>query len=343
MYKIIIIDDIELTRKSIAKTIQRNLPDCTVVGEAADGQDGLQKILTIVPDIIISDIKMPNLDGLSMIQLVKTSFPNTQVIFITGYQDFENIHTALQLHASAFLLKPIHESQLIDAIRQAIGNIHKNSLSIFQELQNIKNLLLTENDSLLEQAFSRILEQADYQGHSDPSFLLSCIQQACSFMLHYYWNLSPKRISLEQETAWIYELHNVPPSRDEQIDFLLSYQNRLFLFSHREHERYSLMITHVLQYIHDNFRHELTLSDTALHFSINASYLSSRIKKETGQNFTDLVTTERLHYAKKLLRNPQKRINEVAEQSGFRDYTYLYQAFKKHEGISPKEYRNQFL
>lgn len=113
MYKIVIIDDNELTRKSIAKTIKRQLPDCAIVGDASNGREGLSCIQSVCPDIIISDIKMPDLDGLSMVRMVQSSLPASQIIFITGYQDFENAHAAIRLHACAFLLKPIHDSQLL--------------------------------------------------------------------------------------------------------------------------------------------------------------------------------------------------------------------------------------
>ena len=85
------------------------------------------------------------------------------------------------------------------------------------------------------------------------------------------------------------------------------------------------------------------LSEVAKVVSVNPSYLSSLIKKETGKNFIDIIIEARLEHAKKLLQNPCHRINEVADLSGFKDYAYFYQTFKKHVGLSPKEYRNQFL
>ncbi len=343
MYKVIIIDDNELTRKSIAKTIDKQIPQCTVVDDASDGKEGLLKILSVMPDIIISDIRMPNLDGLSMVRIVQTSFPATQVIFITGYQDFENAHAAIQLHACAFLLKPIHSNKLIEALQLAITNIQKNSPSLLQELQSLKQILEESEEEHLHNILLRILRQVHFQSNNDPSFVLSGIQQICAFMLHYYWNLAPQKIDLEQETAALYELKNVPQNETDQLTFLISYKDRLRLFTGKEKNNRSLMISHVLQYIQDNFKQDLSLNDTALFFSVNASYLSSRIKKETGKSFTELITEKRLRYAKELLRNPRIRINEVSEQSGFKDYVYFYQAFKKQEGISPKEYRNHFL
>lgn len=102
---------------------------------------------------------------------------------------------------------------------------------------------------------------------------------------------------------------------------------------------HSLLIRSVIEYIHGNYGSELSLNTLAKKFWVNPSYLSALIKKETGENFIDLLTKIRLEEAKKLLKDPRLKINEVSQMVGYSDYTYFYQVFKKHESISPKEYK----
>ena len=347
MYKIVIIDDNELTRRSIAKTIKRRLPDCSVVGDASDGREGLSCIQSVCPDIIISDIKMPDLDGLSMVRMVQSALPATQIIFITGYQDFENAHAAIRLHACAFLLKPIHDSQLLEAIALAMDEIQKNAPSMIQGFQELGLLLQQNATEAFEEKLSSIYRKAIYLVQKAPDdssdILLNCMRQVCSIILHYFWNLAPQKINLDQETTDLYHFTQVPDSEAEWSAFLMGYSNRLRLFAVREQQNYSLIITHVLQYLESHYQQDLSLSEVAKVVSVNPSYLSSLIKKETGKNFIDIIIEARLEHAKKLLQNPCHRINEVADLSGFKDYAYFYQTFKKHVGLSPKEYRNQFL
>ncbi len=106
--------------------------------------------------------------------------------------------------------------------------------------------------------------------------------------------------------------------------------------SNKEH---SLLIRSVLDFIKSNYRSDLSLNTLAKKFWVNPSYLSALIKKETGENFIDLLTGIRLGEAKKLLKDPRLKINEVSQMVGYSDYAYFYQVFKKHESISPKEYK----
>lgn len=347
MYKIVIIDDNELIRKSIAKTIRRQLADCIVIGEASDGREGLNRILQVCPDIVISDIKMPDLDGLSMARLVQSSLPATQIIFITGYQDFENVHAAIKLHACAFLLKPVHDNQLLEAISLAKDEVQKNAPSMMQDFQELDSLLHQNVFSRFESKLTSIYRKALYLSQNSsnvyPDLLRICIRQVCSIILHYFWNLAPQKIHLDQETAFLYNSITVPATETEWTSFLVNYYNRLRLSAIREAQNYSLIVTHALHYLENHYSKEISLTEVAEAVSVNPSYLSSLIKKETGKNFTDILIESRLEHAKTLLQNPCYRINEVAEHSGFKDYTYFYQTFKKHVGISPKEYRNQFL
>ena len=224
MYKIVIIDDNELTRKSIAKTIKRQLPDCAIVGDASNGWEGLSCIQSVCPDIIISDIKMPDLDGLSMVRMVQSSLPASQIIFITGYQDFENAHAAIRLHACAFLLKPIHDSQLLEAIALAKDEIQKNAPSMIQGFQEL-NLFLQQNaPEAFEEKLSSIYRKAIYLVQKAPDdssdILLNCMRQVCSIILHYFWNLAPQKINLDQETTNLYHFTQVPDSEAECPLFL---------------------------------------------------------------------------------------------------------------------------
>ncbi len=124
----------------------------------------------------------------------------------------------------------------------------------------------------------------------------------------------------------------------------MGYYNWLHLSVAREHQNDGLRITHALQYLESHYQQGTqSFQKWQKVVSVNPSYLSSLIKKETGKNFIDIIIEARVGTRKKLLQNPSHRINEVADLSGFKDYAYFYQTFKKHVGLSPKEYRNQFL
>ncbi len=116
MFKVAIIDDEPIIVEGLSKTIDWSKWDAKVVGFAYDGLQGLELIRKEKPDILISDIAMPNMDGLAMIAAVKSEFPYMQVAILTGYRDFDYAKEAISLGVTRFLLKPSKHDEIEEAI-----------------------------------------------------------------------------------------------------------------------------------------------------------------------------------------------------------------------------------
>lgn len=116
MYKVAIIDDEPLIVEGLSKTIEWEKWDCRVAGFAYNGKEGMELIRSVRPDILISDINMPEMDGLKMIAGLKSEFPDMQLIILTGYREFEYARQAIELGVSRFLLKPSKMNELYEAI-----------------------------------------------------------------------------------------------------------------------------------------------------------------------------------------------------------------------------------
>ncbi|MNI15822.1 HTH-type transcriptional regulator YesS [compost metagenome] len=106
---------------------------------------------------------------------------------------------------------------------------------------------------------------------------------------------------------------------------------------------YSLHVRKVIDYINRHYADNVSLSSVAEHFGLSSSYLSRLVRAEAGVNFVDLLTKARIEAAKRLLKNPKYKVNEVSEKVGYKEYAYFYQVFKKFEGVSPKDYKNKGL
>ncbi|NLN65092.1 MAG: response regulator [Clostridiaceae bacterium] len=119
MLKIVIVEDESFIRKGLVHTIDWLSMGCVVCADAENGQDGLEKILTVLPDVVITDIKMPVMNGLEMVDkaLEHTVF---KTIILTSYTEFEYAKKAIDLRAYAYLLKPVDE----DRIRELMQNVH---------------------------------------------------------------------------------------------------------------------------------------------------------------------------------------------------------------------------
>ena len=103
MFKVLVIDDEALVRTGIVFEIDWASIDCMVVGEAANGIEGLDLIRKYQPDLVISDIKMPKLDGLEMLKQLRLEKNPVQVIFLTAYSDFLLAQNAIKLMGGDYI------------------------------------------------------------------------------------------------------------------------------------------------------------------------------------------------------------------------------------------------
>lgn len=152
---VMIVDDEYLAREGMKKTIQWEQYGCEICGEACNGQEGIDNAKKLWPDIVITDIKMPIIDGLKMIQEIQKFLPYTKYIVITGYDEFEYARGAIKLNAVDFILKPIEEKELISAIVKTVENINiinkelsekkeKFILSVFKGKITEENIILND-------------------------------------------------------------------------------------------------------------------------------------------------------------------------------------------------------
>lgn len=123
MIRVIIADDERIIREGLKNTVDWNYFNCQIVGEARNGLEGVEKARELRPDLMIADIKMPNLDGLEMAEKIQEFNKECKFIIITGYGDFEYAKKAIKLNAVDFIQKPIDDDELITAIEKSVSKI----------------------------------------------------------------------------------------------------------------------------------------------------------------------------------------------------------------------------
>ncbi len=125
MYSVVVVEDEPSSAQHICSLIQLKSPDFQVTACADNGLDGLEKIRKLKPDLVITDIKMPMMDGLELISRAKAENPLTAFIIISGYQDFNYAKTAIKLAPLDYLLKPISPSSFKAAMEDATSKIDR--------------------------------------------------------------------------------------------------------------------------------------------------------------------------------------------------------------------------
>ena len=139
LYRIILVDDEEEVRKSIIRKIKWEENGFLVAGDAENGEDALEKIELLEPDLILTDIRMPYMDGLTLAERVRQKYPSMKIVIFSGYDDFEYAKQAIKLNVTEYILKPVNVEELTAILQKIKANLD-------QEIEQKRNVnLLREN------------------------------------------------------------------------------------------------------------------------------------------------------------------------------------------------------
>ena len=124
---VFLVEDEVWIRRGIKKMIRWEALDAVLVGEAEDGIEAKEKILEMRPQIILTDIRIPRMDGLELVRQVMREYP-VKAIFISGYREFDYARQALALDAVSYILKPVDSEELHQVLVETLGKIRQEQL-----------------------------------------------------------------------------------------------------------------------------------------------------------------------------------------------------------------------
>lgn len=135
---ILIADDHEVVRNGIRSYLE-TLSDFHVVGEAASGEEAIELVSELIPDIVLMDLIMPGLDGIETTRRIKQVSPRTQVVVLTSYHEDAHIFPALKAGAISYILKDMKMDKLVEALHRALqGEVTLHPRVAARVLQNIR-------------------------------------------------------------------------------------------------------------------------------------------------------------------------------------------------------------
>jgi len=257
MYRLLIVDDEQIIRQGLSL-----LPwaenEIEVVAILKNGIEAEEWINSNEIDILLTDIRMPGISGIDLARIAFQTYPNAQVVLLTGYGEFEYAKEAITLGVFDYILKPSTPAEIIACIKRACQR--------FQEEKNTK-VKLKKMESELQ----------DYSMLIKPS-------------------------------------ESLTESQEDRID-------------------------KIIRFIYANYDKELTLSVLAAEFHFTTVYLSHYIKKATGYTFLEILTSVRMYYAARYLKETSMKNGEICHKVGVPDERYFGQLFKKSYEMTPYEYR----
>lgn len=189
MYRILIVEDEEKTRYGLTEYFRaEHGNDIEIAGEAENGKDALEQLERVLPDVVITDIKMPIMDGIELAKKIRTGYPDIKIIFISGYDDTDYLKSALSVDAIDYIFKPIDFKELETVMARTL-NLVQSEIALKENMQELNKKLKKSMPLLRDKFFinlirggysddEKIFEQIDFLGLNIHQNVQYCIMVA---------------------------------------------------------------------------------------------------------------------------------------------------------------------
>lgn len=269
---------------------------------AVNGRQGIERYMKYRPQIIVTDVKMPLLDGLEMMKEIRKENPYVQFMILSSYKDFAYLQDAIRLGAKDYISKTAITGQLlldkVNGLRQNWETGVKNSFVI------LKGML----SELVQGIRKDTLQMETLCGYFSKEEILEPFIEYAGRELG--WDFpGDESVFAALENRYC---HKYPPAVSDAIDFIC--------------KNYA--------------RPELSNGAVAAEMGMSERRFTELFKAETGRTVNDFITEIRMEEAKKLLKNGY-RVYETASLTGYSSAQYFGTVFKNYTGITPKDYQGK--
>ena len=334
MIRVMIVEDEPHAIRRLQRLIERNATDFQVVATAFDGRDALEQMERIECDVMFTDMRMPVMDGVELMQIMSERYPDCMRVVLSGYQDFEYMSSAVRTQAIDYLLKPLEEealTRLLDRIREKYAQTHRrqaNAEDVAILIQEARSMICAEDVRESEQALKRMFGYVKREEWTlrEVSLLLTTV--VCQLEME---NL------IDGETA--NRLREAISNSANQSGIGQMQAGFAAVICRREPDKREPAVR-IRRYLDEHYDEHITNQTLAAMFGYVPSYISILFKREYGISPTEYLMHKRIESAKQLMRmNPDLLIRDVAQKVGFKSQNHFSRCFKISEGIWPTDYR----
>lgn len=369
MYHILVVDDEPLSRARMVRYL-RAIPGVAVTADARSGTHAVELLNGSAPDAVITDIRMPNMDGLQLTEYIAHHRPEIRVALVSAYDELEYARAAMRFGVDQYLIKPIHQEMVQQLVAQLQSARHKHE----SERLYVRDLPRVLRERTLTDWFAGADTDAPPAGAAalltfTPTAPLPDPDDSAAELLE---------IAVDNVTHWASPHATVVPLRsgsaayrfaviagpaglshvqdaaaDRVADLLAgSVTLRYEPFADAAALRAAIAapppapaaepddaaIAKAKAYISAHLADPISRQDVAQAVYMDSAYFSRYFKKKTGVNFRDYLQNERIARVKTLLKSGA-RVMDACEQTGFHDRKYFNELFKEVTGVTPSEYR----
>ena len=361
LLRVLIADDEKIAREGLRDLVNWQELGMKVVFCATNGEEALTYLTAHPVDILLTDIKMPRLDGLELLrELSERGIAPTTIIF-SGFSEFHYAQRAIRYGVLNYLLKPIRMGELTETLRRAADGLRQERgpaaldaeeyarfrIECSPEAERMTHALagqICQADSSAVRNLCREIQHFfERQGYSAAVFRKYAFQ--CIYTIVGEVNqFTGAETSLLEDTDRL-ALMSMARTVEEAASQLTLFADELCAYVHGlRHTGRRRIIGDVLTVLQHRYSDEtLSLNTLAEQLGVTPNYLSSLFRREMGITFSAYLENYRMERAKDLLRDVRHKVYEVASAVGYGDARHFGKVFKSHTGRTPLEFRKMVL
>ncbi len=337
MYNLLIVDDERLERIALKMYFEENIDACQVCHEAKNGHEALELIAKNAYDIVLMDIRMPGEDGLVIAKQVKKDHPETAVIMLTAYAEFDYAQRAVKIHADDYLLKPSRP----ETIAGTISNVLSKRKMTVQKPQHspqaeafVKELISAHYlESCI--SFDKYIETRTGKMEVQKADIKLILEGFLRLIEHYELDMNEANVEKIKNIKHFYHDNAIFYNYVHEIMSDLFYE-----IIEKKLCRHSREIDFALDYIEYKLKNKLSLDMIAKYMNISSQYFSRYFKKEIGITFVQYLSERRIALAQKEIMYTDKSFGDIAFELCFNEANYFSKVFKKHTDMTPSEFKD---
>ncbi|WP_440119500.1 response regulator transcription factor [Paenibacillus sp. QZ-Y1] len=366
MYKVIVADDEPFMLEGWRTMIDWRACGYELCGTATDGEEALALFHSVQPDLVVTDIQMPIMDGLGLIQTLREDLAYTsKIVIVTGYSDFNYAKQAIRYQVDQYVLKPLVPEEIHQVLMEMIEPLDKrrheqkqyDRLVLADEIQvdhlnehitekyDLEKMMNLSKDILalieagdaypIDNAVREMLHMAE-KAEVSLEWIHHVIRYIHGELLRKYGKKDAcKEILCEKE--W-HETASWSSGTLQELCVRISVQ-----ISQTDMTELGTggLVADAVNELKQHYRSKIKLQDVANRIHVNSAYLGQQFKREMGVSFNDYVHQLRVEEARKLLRRTNMKIADIALSLGYHDPEYFAQKFRAHTGELPSVYKNK--
>ncbi|MDQ1913959.1 response regulator [Paenibacillus sp. GD4] len=331
--RLLIADDEPIIRSGLMKMAQDYTHRFQSIETAKNGDEALQMIVRSEPDLIVTDIRMPKMDGLELCRRVYDAYPHILMVVVSGYGDFEYAQKCLSYGVKHYLLKPITPPDLHEVFDQILKSQSQSYIPVSRYVDWVERIEQSVWSLQADETARLIAEWRESCAHL-PALQLNDLMHDVLGLLQKHFQ--EKNRPIPSGLLEAFQARTKPELFREFEDRLQAVMDELLA---ARRGNFKDPVEEAKAYIDSHLSVEITLKEVADMVGITPTYFSALFKKLTNQTFVSYRIHKRMEKACELLAVPHMRTVDVAAEVGYDDYPHFTKTFKKLFGVSPSEYR----